>query len=191
STSTFGDIGGFYVSALGTFGQLDSVNGGAGYQPGYSFTSAGATAGVDIRFNDNTIGGLALGFVDSSADVASGLGSIDSQSLRGGVYSSSYLNGFHDNVYLGLAMDSFDTTRNIPTLGRTATGSTQGNELDFQGQAGYDFRFGRITLSPLAGISYDELTVNSFTEGGAGSMDMSVAEQYAHSFRSDLGAKIS
>jgi uncharacterized protein with beta-barrel porin domain len=48
-----------------------------------------------------------------------------------------------------------------------------------------------LTLSPTVGLSSDHLTVSPAKESGAGSMDLSIAQQNVYSLRSDAGAKLS
>jgi autotransporter-associated beta strand protein len=181
---------GIFASALGTVGQLQSINGSAGYQPGYTFTSAGATMGADYHFTDYLAAGLSVGYLGGSADVSGGGGTVSSQDLRFGAYGTAYKDALHADLYVGGAEDFYDTDRNISALGRTATASPNGQEFNLDAQAGYDLKAGEAILSPFGGMSYDRLMVGSFTESGAGAMDLSVAQQTAESLRSRLGVKL-
>jgi len=181
---------GFFASALGTVGQLDAINGSSGAQPGYTFSSAGAAFGADYRVNDHFAAGLAGGYVGGSASVTDG-STVDSQSLRFGAYATAYDDRWHANLYLGGAEDMFDTSRSIAAFGRTATASPTGQEFNADALVGYDFKPDFATVSPFVGLSYDRLMVGSFTESGAGALDLSVSPETAESLRSRLGAKVS
>ncbi len=182
---------GTFASMLYTSGHLDGINGASGFQPGYGFSAFGGTAGADYRFSDRFAAGFSGGYVTGSSMLGDGLGEATNSSLRLGGYETYWNGAFHQTTYLGTALDSFTTSRNIVNLGRTATASPTGTELNFDSSAGYDLKRGRTTLTPTAGLDYDRLSVAGFTESGAGGLDQSVAPFDFNSLRSSLGAKIS
>jgi autotransporter-associated beta strand protein len=184
------DGGEYFASAVGSEGRVDSIDGAAGAQPGYTFHSGGGMMGVNTPGSEDFVVGFALGYVGGTADVGSGEGSVTSQSLRGGVFAARRVDDFHANLYLGGAFDSFSVTRDIPALSRQATSSPSGTEIDFSGQAGYDLRYRRMTFTPTVGLATDQLTVGPTKESGADSMDLSLGQQSAYSVRSDTGAKL-
>jgi autotransporter-associated beta strand protein len=180
---------GFFAAAVDETGRLDSSNGASGYQPGYTFGSAGGLVGGDYRLDEQTAAGAFLGYVDGAATIAGG-GSVDSQSLRGGGYLTARREGFRTDLSAGAAVDAFSTNRDISLLSRTAAGSPKGVELDCDAQTSYELQAGPGALAPFVGVSYERLTVDAFTEGGAGALDLSVGRQVAESVRSQLGAKL-
>jgi outer membrane autotransporter protein len=56
---------------------------------------------------------------------------------------------------------------------------------------GYDDKMAHAVVSPFLGLAYDRLMLGSFTENGAGSLDLALAGQTAESLRSTLGVKVS
>ncbi len=182
---------GFFGSMLYASGRLDGINGASGFQPGYSFSALGGTAGVDYRFTDGFAMGLTGGYTVGSAMLGDGLGTASNDSLRLGTYMAIWDGAFHETTYLGTALDSFVVNRNIVAMGRTATSSPNGQELNLDSEAGYDVKRGRTVLTPTAGLDYDRLSVAGFGENGAGAMDLNVAPADFNSLRSTLGAKIS
>ncbi|NNN07488.1 MAG: autotransporter domain-containing protein [Elusimicrobia bacterium] len=182
---------GTFASVLYTSGRLDGINGASGFQPGYAFNAFGGTAGADYRFSDSFAAGFSGGYVTGSSMLGDGLGEATNSSLRLGGYETYWNGAFHQTTYLGTAFDSFTTSRNIVNLGRTATASPSGMELNFDSSAGYDLKRGRTTLTPTVGLDYDRLSVAGFTESGAGALDLSAAPFDFNSLRSSLGAKIS
>jgi fibronectin-binding autotransporter adhesin len=181
---------GFFAAAVDATGRLDSIGGASGFQPGYSFGSAGGLVGGDYRLDEQTVAGAFLGYIDGAAQIAGG-GSVASDSVRGGGYFTAWRGGFRTEVSAGAAYDLFTTSRDIALLSRTATASPRGAELDFDAQTSYDLQAGSCVVAPFVGASYDQLTVAAFSESGAGSMDLSVARQTMQSIRSALGAKVS
>ena len=184
------DSGEYFASAIGSQGQINPLNGPSGAQPGYKFSSGGGTIGFNSPGTDDLVLGVALGFVGSAAEVGLGQGSVDSQSLRAGAFAAKRIDDFHANAYLGAALDSFSVTRNVAAINRDATSNPTGSELDFSGQAAYDLRVRRATLSPWVGLSSDQLEIAPTKETGAGAMDLSVAQQNDYSVRSDAGARL-
>jgi autotransporter-associated beta strand protein len=181
---------GFFAAAVDSTGKLDSIAGSAGSQPGYSFGEAGGLVGGDYRFDDQTAAGVFLGYVDGAAQIAGG-GSVDEESLRGGVYLTAVREGFRTDLSGGAAYDLFSTSRDISLLSRTATATPKGAEANVDLRISYDLPVGACVVAPFVGGSYDQLTVGGYSESGAGSVDLSVARQRAQSERSDLGARVS
>ena len=182
---------GFFASGLGTYASLNTVNGGGGVQPGYSLIATGEALGADYRFSDHLAAGVSGGYVNGFAQLAATGGTLYGQSARLGVYGTAYTEDFHANLYVGGAHDFYDTSRNILMYARTATAEPSGEEFNVDATAGTDSRMKYLTVSPFLGLSYDRLMLNSFTESGAGALDLGVAPQLAQSLRSSLGSKFS
>ncbi|MCX5788826.1 MAG: autotransporter domain-containing protein [Elusimicrobia bacterium] len=184
---------GFFLSALGTYGQRNSLDTGSGIQPGYRFSDGGFALGTDYRFNENFAAGFSAGYSNGSAVFASNAGSVYSQSVRFGGYGTAYGGGAYANLYLGGAQDFFDTTRNIAFAGvsRSAVATPSGREFNMDAAVGYDLKGEQGTVSPFAGFSFDHLGVSRFTESGAGTLDLGVDAQDYESLRSRVGAKLS
>jgi autotransporter-associated beta strand protein len=182
---------GFFVSGLGTFDHLDSINGNSGAQPGYSVTATGETLGADYRFGEHFAAGMAGGYVNSYAVLASNGGTVYGQSARFGAYGTAYNDSFHANLYLGGAHDFYDTSRNIAAFSRTATASPSGQEFNMDATTGWDVKTARSLVSPFLGLAYDRMMLGSFTESGAGALNLALAGQTAESLRSTLGVKVS
>ncbi|MFI5361400.1 MAG: autotransporter domain-containing protein [Elusimicrobiota bacterium] len=188
---------GFFLSGLGTFDHLDGINGNAGFQPGYEVTATGETLGGDYRFNDHFAAGLAGGYVNGftvigpigSASI--GAGTVYGQSARLGAYATAYGEAAHANLYVGGAHDFYDTSRNIAMLARTATASPSGLEFNTDAAFGWDFKTAHAVVSPFVDLAYDRLRLGSFTESGAGALDLGLAQQTPQSLRSTLGTKFS
>ncbi|HEX4046777.1 MAG TPA: autotransporter outer membrane beta-barrel domain-containing protein, partial [Elusimicrobiota bacterium] len=87
--------------------------------------------------------------------------------------------------------DFYATSRNINAFSRTATASPSGSEFNLDATGGWDVKTARALVSPFAELAYDRLMLGSFTEGGAGALDLAMAAQTAESLRSTLGVKVS
>jgi len=180
---------GLFFSGLDTIARQDGREGAAGFQPGYSFVSYGGALGFDYRIADGFAAGLTGGYLQGSTTIDDGVGKLTSESFRFGAYAAAWDEALHGSLYLGGALDSYNTTRDIPTFARAATASPAGGEFDMKGSLGYDLKSGATTLSPFGSLDIDRVSVAGFTESGAGALDMNVGPQTDDSVRTTLGAK--
>jgi autotransporter-associated beta strand protein len=186
---------GYFASVSATTGRLTEGHSPSGSQPGYSFNSGGLTGGADYRFDEHFTAGGSVGFLKGHSSILSpGSGTVDDNSVRFGGYGAANAGNLHANAYLGGALDFFKTNRGIafPGISRTATAAPLGKELNISTNLSYDLP----TLdwgiwSPFAGLSYDRMMIGSFTEDGAGTLNLAVAPQTAESLQSTLGLRFS
>jgi len=184
---------GFYGSLVGTTGHQQSMNGSAGFEPGFGFRSGGVIAGGDYRINDAVAVGLAGGYLYSHANVYTDAGStLDDTAGRAGVYAAIHEGAFRADLYAGGALDYYSTNRGIQVgeASQNAAAKPTGDELNANGYFTYDVPtqiFG--VLAPFLGINEDRLMVHTFTESGAGGYDLNVGAQNAQSLRSSLGIR--
>ncbi|MDD5303587.1 MAG: autotransporter domain-containing protein, partial [Elusimicrobia bacterium] len=195
NSSGLGAPWGYFASVSAATGRLAEGNSASGSQPGYAFNSGGLTAGADYRVDEHFTAGGSLGYLKGHASVyAPGSGTVDDDSVRFGGYGAANAGDFHANAYLGGALDFFKTKRNIqiPGLERTAAGSPLGSELNVNANASYDVPTREWGIySPFAGLSYNRMAIGSFTESGAGTLNLTVSPQTAKSLQSSLGLRVS
>jgi len=181
-----GEPWGFFASGVGTLG---TVNKKTDEQPAYKFYSGGLIMGADYRFNEHIAAGLLGGYLDGQASVSSpGRATVDNRSARYGFYASGHGDTFHANLYAGKAADSFATERKVVfgDISRKATAKPGGDEINLGISAGYD---GWGPVSSFAGLNYDRLKIDAFTEKGAESLNLKVSAQTAESMKSSLGLR--
>ena len=186
---------GYFASASVATGRLTESNSAAGSQPGYKFSSGGLTVGADYRFDEHFTAGGSVGYLKGHATIsAPGSGVVDDDSARFGGYAAANAGQFHASGYLGGAVDSFSTRRDIqiPGIARSASASPLGTELNASSKVSYDLPTAEWgTYSPFAGATYDRMMIGAFTEAGAGALNLSVAPQTAQSLQSTLGLRVS
>jgi autotransporter-associated beta strand protein len=183
---------GFFASGVGTSGHLSSINGSAGAQPGYNFKSGGFVAGADYKVASKIAVGLVAGYLYGHSDVYTSQNSaVDNNSARAGVYATGRAGDFRGDAYVGGALDFFSTNRGIlfGTTQENATGSPTGTEFNSNLDGSYDFDTDYGIFSPFAGLNVDRLMIKSFSESGAGALDLAVASQTDQSVRSTLGLR--
>ncbi|MGH7801374.1 MAG: autotransporter domain-containing protein [Thermodesulfobacteriota bacterium] len=196
--SPFGKLG-IFVNGSYNFGDRDQST----TQNGFDFNIFDVTGGVDYRFTNNFVLGVAFTYVRTDIDLDLSAGSLDTNAYYGSVYGSLYI---LDNFYIdGLAnfgWIDYNSKRNInftvdgTTVNQTANGDTNGFYYAFSANAGYDFHFEGLTFGPLGRFNYSQANIDGFQEtiegGGAGTgLALDVDDQDAKSLTTALGAQAS
>lgn len=171
---------GFFVSGTGTFGDNENDGNAAGYE----FAAGGLMLGTDVRLTPDAAVGVMAGYGHTETDYQSSTSDTDTETARIGLYGTwSGIESSWLNATAGAAYHWYDSEREA--LGGTASGETEGAELNALIEAGRDFRFGRLTLTPSAGLDYLWLRTEGFTETGS-LAPLAVNDQTGESLRSEL-----
>ena len=73
---------------------------------------------------------------------------------------------------------------------RRRTPTTTGHAVHTRRVRGYTFAVGgQTTLEPLGGLQYSRLSIDGFTEAGAGVLNLVAPDRHASSTRSTLGGR--
>ena len=122
------------------------------------------TAGVDYRFTDHFAAGISLGYMNTNASLVNG-GKIDVDGGRVGLYATYFDRGFYVDAAVSGGFNSYDTRRVTPN-NTAATGKSDGAEINTLLAAGYDWKFGGLTIGPVASFQYTNVELDGFTETG-------------------------
>ncbi|MBD8526037.1 autotransporter domain-containing protein [Pseudomarimonas arenosa] len=168
------DFGRWGFFATGTIGRGEYD--GTSRRAKFDYDIAGLTAGVDYRFRDNLIGGLAFGYTNNDADLADDLGSLETK----GWSTSAYLSWFSERQWyvdsmLSYGRNSYDLQRRLSysirslSGGRTvidqvATADTDGTQTAASVALGRDFQKGPWTINSYLRGSYARVEYDSYTE---------------------------
>jgi outer membrane lipase/esterase len=178
---------GIFANGTYTFGDKDETRSGAAndtIEPGFDFDTFGATAGVDYRFTDSFILGLAFSYQTTDADLDASSGSVDTKSYNLSVYTTYYISAFYMDGIVTYGWNDYDIDRNIryniagrnddfpvltpsgetTTVNQTAKGDTDGRQFSFGFGAGYDFSVGGVTFGPLVRLNYIRLDIDGYQE---------------------------
>ncbi|MCX5809228.1 MAG: autotransporter domain-containing protein [Proteobacteria bacterium] len=180
---------GFFVKGNAVYGdQKDTPD-----ATGYNFTSMGVTMGSDYRFTGSFIAGLMLGLNTSRANVDSMGSKVKMDGYTLGAYGTYYKKNFYMDGSISYGFANYDNTRRIvfPGLDRTATSSLDGNQLTAYGGTGYDIRKNNWIITPNVSFQYVKLGIDSYTEGGAGAINLDVDKQNTESLQGNIGARVS
>ena len=186
--ATWGAWGGS-LGGLGTVGASQPVG-------GVTYNVGGFAAGLDRQVGANIRLGVTAGYTTGTQWVSGFDGKSTSDTFQAGLYG----NFAHDKAYadgiVGYAYSYNQMWRNIAVAGlqpRTAQGRTSANQFYGQVETGYRFDLGgaaQAFVTPFARLQAYTGTQNAFTETGAQSLNLSVAQQTTNSLRSVLGAQL-
>ncbi|HWK73122.1 MAG TPA: autotransporter domain-containing protein [Povalibacter sp.] len=165
---------------------------------GFKSDQWGFTGGVDYRFGEAAVAGIAVGYGQSDLDFRPvGQGNLDTTSWSGSLYGSAYLGNFYFDGVFNYAGSDYDSQRRIlyteagTTVDRTATGATRGKAVSGGLSMGYDFIVGGFTVSPTVGYFYVDTNINDFTEHGAAGLNLAYDEQNFQSATGNAGIRVS
>jgi outer membrane lipase/esterase len=186
---------GVFVNGIYSFGDKDTTS----KEQGFDFDTGGVIAGVDYRFTDDLVAGMALSFSSTDADIDFGLGDVDSRSYGVILYGTYHIGGLYIDAHGSFNWNTYDTRRRIfyanpfepgGVTDRTAKGDTDGQQFTINLGVGYDFRVARFTLTPYARLEYLNLRIDDFRERGADGLDLEVRSQRVESLQSALGGRV-
>ncbi|KAF0099394.1 MAG: hypothetical protein FD144_3733 [Rhodospirillaceae bacterium] len=179
----------------GAIGGLGTI--GAGTPQGaVTYNAGGFAAGLDRSFTGTFRAGITVGYSGGTQWVSGFSGQGNSDTVMTGLYGN-YANGpFYADGLIGYAYSNNRMTRQILIPGlpaRTAFGQTGANQLFGQFETGYSFDIAaqaEAFIKPFARLQAYTGTQNGFSETGAQSLNLSVAQQTTNSLRSVIGAQL-
>ncbi len=198
---------GFFINGSLRRGTQDTTS----EETGFNFKSNGVSAGVDYRFTDHIVAGLALGHANGDTEFTDGSGRLDSRGNSGSLYATYYNDAWYVDVIGTYGHVSYDADRNtdfsidpttvsiLPTncVGTMceihALGSTGARQLAFGASSGYSFHFGGLDVGPEVALNYTYLRVNGFAESdpNQSGMELAFGRQLGESLLLKTGGHIS
>jgi outer membrane autotransporter protein len=179
---------GLFADGGAAFGTQDSTSN----QTGYNFTLGGLTLGADYRLTDKLLVGLATGYSNTASSFYGTGGSVTVNTLPINAYAAYFSGPLYAYGSLGYALNLYNLRRsiNFNGIGRTATGSSTGNQFNLYGEAGYDLKLRQFILTPAATLAYSALWLGGFSEQHAGALNLHVGPQNASSVQTGVGGRI-
>ena len=178
-------------------------------RPGFDFDTQGITAGIDYRYSDSLILGMALGYNSQDSDVENDLGSLDSSGWSVSGYATMFKGDswYADGVFTWTRNDyDFDRrvrydigslTGGTTRVDQVASGSTDGDQLGLTFSFGRDFSYGAWNVGPYARAEYTSIDFDRYTErmsdpdAPGGGLAMEVEDRELTSTLGVLGGKAS
>ncbi len=136
------------------------------------------TVGITMRASEAVTVGAGIGSTKGEARMAAGQFDLKEDALsvfgsaRSGPWYANFMGSFADAKY-----DNIRRTIKLGQVTRTATASSKGSNFSASLMAGYDHAMGKLTIGPFVSTTSQTVTVNAFTEDGAGSANLNILEQ--------------
>ena len=181
-----------WASAVGGLGSVL----GDGNASTLTYNFGGAAAGIDYRLDPRFLAGIGVGYTHGTQWVNSLMGQGWSNSVSVAAYGSFNQAGFYADALAGYAYFNNQLQRQILIPGlqqRTATGSTGANQFLGQIESGYKLGIyapAMASITPFGRLQISSVTQNSFSESGAQSLSLNVAQQTTNSLRTVLGVDL-
>jgi uncharacterized protein YhjY with autotransporter beta-barrel domain len=166
---------------------------------GYESKLSGLVIGLDYRFSDRFVLGLALGRTRDKANFASNAGFLDSSNSTATLYGTwLYSDSVAVDGYIGAGKLKFDNQRQVVSgsnITGTISGNTTGNQTMAGVSASYQAYMGKFSLAPFFNLDYVKTRIDGYDEAGDNYNVDLVALHYGDrsvtSLTSGLGARLS
>jgi autotransporter-associated beta strand protein len=175
----------------GAVGGTGNTNAGT-----FTYSVGGFSGGLDRQIAPNFLAGVTVGYQTGGQWTGGFDGRSVTDTVQAGLYGSFTQGPVYVDALAAYAYNANQLWRpiNIPGLQpRTAFGQTAGNQFLGQLEAGYRVDLGGTPgyfVTPFALLQGSTVTQNGFTETGAQSLDLSVAQQTTGSLRTIFGAQV-
>lgn len=198
--SLLGDRLGIFLTGTLRRGTEDTTDA----EQGFDLRNTGATLGVDYRFGNSLILGIAGGYSKSRAEFDDSAGRLDSRQWSLSLYGSYFRDLFHIDWLAGYGHYDYQITRNLnfdvnfdggpASIGCTASscstqtsGSTGAREYTASLASGLDLHAGGLAYGPLGEVEYKQVGVNAYTESGPSGLDLHLGAITTNSLTAKLG----
>lgn len=162
---------GFFVTGTYAHGSGDA----RAVRPGFDYDNAGLTAGVDYRFNDHFVAGVAVGYGHNSSDIDANLGSFDSDAYNLSAYATWYTtNDFYLNAAASLGWADYSLSRSIvyqitsdsgaTNVNQVAKSSPNGDQRSLVLALGKDFHHDAWDINPEVRANYTRVSIDAYNE---------------------------
>jgi outer membrane autotransporter protein len=186
-------LGGF-IDATANFGETDQTS----RENATHFNKEEVTVGVDYQFTDQFVSGLAVTYSNANANFQQSTnvsgGKAAEQGYSGSIYSTYYLDDLYVDGIFTYTKRDYDIERNIiipsQNIRRKAKGDPESDQYAASLGLGYSLQMQGFDLNPYAQVSYTRLEIESYSERGAGSLNLNIDNQDVESLESVLGARL-
>lgn len=173
---------GFFINGSITSGEKDSTNN----ERGYDLDGDSITLGVDYRFSNSLVAGVAYGSSNSEIEFSS-TNEITNEIDNLLAYGSWYKDAFYIDAVLGFADGEIETDRLISFTGTSGTetvtvegnaeGKTESSQIFFSLAGNYDFSKGAWTYGPYASLDVIDGEIEGYDEIGSTGFEVAFDDQ--------------
>lgn len=168
---------GAWISGRIIFGDKDQTTN----QVQYDFDTAGITFGLDYRFTEKFVAGIAVGYANTDVDLGDDDGKLDTKGYTVSLYATYFQSDrFYLGGSIGFGSNDYDQTRNvqyvltdpgvIPLPGsafdvkQSMSAKYDGTQFSFAVNGGWDFNKGSWTYGPTFRLNYSDVDVDGYQE---------------------------
>lgn len=173
---------GFFATGIGEFVKVDDTS----EVRGFYLPTGGVIFGADYRVSPHFAIGLTGGYSHTNGDLLYSSLDVDNGTI--GAYATAFAGGFYINGAVTGVYNDYEIQRDA-LLG-TASGDTNGWNLNALVATGYEWRSGGLTIGPTFSYQYTYVEFDGFTEHGS-LLPLTYPDQNTNSSRTALGGKIS
>lgn len=186
---------GFFLNTNYGFGDKDRSS----EEAGFDFDSYGITAGLDYRFSDSLVAGIALGYTESDADLDGNQGTTEAEGYNLSLYGSYYIASFYFDALIGYGEIDYDSDRNIVygaagsavgVINEKVSSDTDGDQINWSLGAGYNWANAGWNANTFVRLEGLKLDVDGYTEAGS-ALAMAVDDQDIESLQGIVGVQVS
>lgn len=147
------------------------------------------TVGYEKAFAADLFGGVTWGYARTPFDLGNNAGSVKYDEMSVSAFLSKKYGSWYANAIGTLSTLQFKTTRNtaLGIASNTDTGSTDGMQRGIKVQGGYNLSSSSLVHGPLAGLAWEEVTVDAYQEAAGNFTAMQFGEQKRRQLRSRIG----
>lgn len=183
----------YFVNANFGTGSKDATS----RENGFDFDSYGVTGGIDYRFSDQLIAGVALALGRSDVDIDSNLGDSDADSVSLTFYGSYYIDSWFVDGVLGFSQYDYDNQRNVlltsiaftPFGDQSISSDTDGDAFNISVGGGYNSELKGWQATYSARLDYTDASIDGYDEDQSNSLALSIGDQDVESLQLTLGAQ--
>jgi outer membrane autotransporter protein len=169
-------------------------------ESGYDSELDGVVLGIDYRFNDKFVVGIAAGKTSDDARYDNNGGSLKTDSTSRMLYATYVINdNAYVDAYVGRAPLEFSNSRRFGITGFDSEFDISGEiRGDFEGEqslrgisGGYDWHIGDNSVGVFAALDNSETDVDGYAEQGATGLEMLYPDQTTKSSLRTIGVNAS
>jgi outer membrane lipase/esterase len=185
----FGSKGG------GVFVSLDRAPGGidaTATSSSASGHSSGLTVGYERALGQQWLIGAALGYEEAPFDLGNNAGRIKYDEWNLTAFASFKSGPWYVNGLASHGRLDYTSSRNfnLGPLAVAESGDTKGRQNGFRLQAGYLMNAGAVLHGPLAGVDWERVTVDGYSEKSGSASALSFGQQERKALRSRVGYQV-
>ncbi len=186
---------GLFINGTYGSGNKDATNNEAGFD----FDAYGITAGVDYRFNEALVAGVAVGFSNSEVEADNNAGNTNADGFNGTLYGMYYTERFYVEGSVSFGSYEYEARRVIDygagAMRRSADldSETDGDQLGWSLGAGYTNYVDSLNYTLFGRLEGIDSDIDGYSETGSGANPewaMSVDDQEIESVQAVLGGQL-